>query len=350
MDRRKKQVYRMLDANANRAVEGLRVVEDVLRFCCDDEALFRRVRDLRHETRATATKLPGGAAALLAGRDSASDVGSAIKPRNKKDTAEILRSNLQRAQEALRVLEETSASLSASCSQTFAKIRFKTYTLEKEITSATGAIEMKKKKFPTAPFIHILGSAGDFAERRNTYLKAVIRGGAGIIQLREKGMGDLDILKQAQKIGKAMQNYDTLFFLNDRVDLALAAGADGVHLGDSDLPVSTARRIADNLLVGTSTHSFGQALQAAADGPDYISLGPIFRSPTKPGRRPVGLKTLEKVCCNLHIPVVAIGGINSKNAKRVFEAGASGAAMISSARKSKDPAAYVEKILKAASK
>lgn len=338
----------MLDANANRAVEGFRVAEDVLRFYCDDGRLFREIRDLRHQIRATAARLPGGDAALLDGRDSAADVGGAIKPRDKKDIAGMLRSNLRRAQEALRVLEETSAPLSAHCSQAFAKIRFKTYTLEKEIASAMKKIDRKMKTFPKAPFVYIIGGADDFAERRGAYLRAIVAGGAGVIQLREKGLSDLDILKRAEKLKKALKNSDALFFMNDRVDLALAAGADGVHLGDSDLPVSAAQQIADGLLIGTSSHSLAQALQAAADGPDYISLGPIFRSPTKPDIRPVGLKTLEKVCCNLHIPVVAIGGINGGNVNQVFEAGASGAAMISSARDSKDPAAYIGKILKTA--
>lgn len=341
-------LFRMLDANVNRAVEGLRAAEDVLRFCLDDEVLFREVRALRHAVRETAGRLPGGFAALISARDSAGDVGGAIKPRDKTDAAGILRSNFQRAQEALRALEEASASVSGECSGEFARIRFRAYTLEKKIAGSAARLSAGKKRLPAAPFVYALAGAAELTAQNARLLRAVAAGGAGIVQLREKAMDDLHLLKAAAAVAKRLRRANALFFVNDRTDIALAAGADGVHLGDSDLPVAAARRIAPELLVGTSTHSLAQALRAAGEEPDYLAFGPIFDSPTKMVRPPVGLKTLEKVCSKVEVPVVAIGGITAENAAGVFAAGAVGAAMVSAITNSRDPRGYIEGILKRA--
>lgn len=145
------------------------------------------------------------------------------------------------------------------------------------------------------------------------------------LQLREKHLTDREILAAAAKIRAVTKGTSTLFFINDRVDLALAAGADGVHLGRDDLSAGEARRIAGErrLLVGLSTHSPDQARAALAEKPDYIGFGPIYPTPTKAKPDPVvGVGQLRRVLSWANCPVVAIGGIDGDNLENVLSAGA----------------------------
>ncbi len=158
------------------------------------------------------------------------------------------------------------------------------------------------------------------------------RGGADIVQLRSKTWKDAPLLQVALKIRKLADQYHKLFFVNDRVDLALAAEADGVHLGEEDLPVAAARRLAEkagtHLWIGKSTHSLDQALKAQKERPDYIGVGPIFETPTKPGCQAVGLDLVREVRQRVKIPFVAIGGIDESNIDQVLAAGAERIAVV----------------------
>jgi thiamine-phosphate pyrophosphorylase len=155
-------------------------------------------------------------------------------------------------------------------------------------------------------------------------------GGADIIQLRSDGKNpDNAALKTAIHIKKAVAKYGSLFIVNDRPDIALASGADGVHLGQDDMPLEQARRILGaGRIIGVSTHSIRQAIEAQRSGADYISVGPIFRTPTKPEYRPVGLNLLKKVDVALKAPFFAIGGIDYENIGRVISAGAKRVAVV----------------------
>ena len=159
-----------------------------------------------------------------------------------------------------------------------------------------------------------------------TQIEAVYRGGADIVQLRSKTVPDAALLRLGQKIRAIADRMQKLFFVNDRPDLALAVKADGVHLGQDDLPVNIVRKMAAQagspFFIGKSTHSIEQARAAVAEGPDYIGAGPVFETPTKPGYRPAGLEYIGRVSREIHIPFVAIGGINAVNARQVLEAGA----------------------------
>ena len=163
-------------------------------------------------------------------------------------------------------------------------------------------------------------------------VRAAYQGGADIVQLRSKTLSDRKLCEIGKGIKRLAARYRKLFFVNDRLDLALATGADGLHLGQEDLPIESVRMICEkmgrSLWIGKSTHSLAQALKAQKEGADYIGVGPIFSTPTKPGCPTVGLDLIQQVKSKIKIPFVAIGGINEKNIAQVCEAGAERIAVV----------------------
>ncbi len=159
----------------------------------------------------------------------------------------------------------------------------------------------------------------------------VLAGGCRIIQLRSKKMSTGDFVALAKEIGDACKKAGALFIVNDRADIALACGADGVHLGQDDLPVAATRRVlGKERLIGLSTHSPDEAVEAEAEGADYIGFGPVFGTTTKEDAlTPRGLEALSQVREKVSLPIVAIGGINRANVATVRAAGANSAAVIS---------------------
>ncbi|MBI5286887.1 MAG: thiamine phosphate synthase [Deltaproteobacteria bacterium] len=154
-------------------------------------------------------------------------------------------------------------------------------------------------------------------------------GGVNCIQLRGKGFTSRELLKAARIIREVTKG--VTFIVNDRVDVAIVSKADGVHLGQDDLPVEEARRLlGKDKTIGLSTHNMEEALEAARLNVDYISFGPIFPTTTKPdAREPMGLENLRKVKARVNIPVVAIGGIKEENLPSVLSTGVDGVAIIS---------------------
>jgi len=175
-------------------------------------------------------------------------------------------------------------------------------------------------------------------------VKEICKGGADIIQLRLKDIPDKEIFFLAKKTKEITDKYNILFFINDRVDIAVLVGADGVHLGQNDLPVREVKRLFPDFIVGISTHSISEALEAQKNGADYISIGPIFKSPTKPELTPVGLELLKEIKQKVRIPVVAIGGINEKNIEIVKKTKVDSIAVISAISKSKNIELAVRKL------
>jgi thiamine-phosphate pyrophosphorylase len=161
--------------------------------------------------------------------------------------------------------------------------------------------------------------------------RMAIAGGADVIQLRDKKLGGKELLHCAIEIREIARNAGALFLVNDRLDIALASGADGVHLGQEDLPARNVRAICPpGFIIGVSAGTVDEALQAERDGADYIGLGPVFNTASKDDAGPVcGLGTLKEVKKCVSIPVIAIGGISSANAKDVILSGADGLAVIS---------------------
>ncbi len=173
----------------------------------------------------------------------------------------------------------------------------------------------------------ITGDAGD-AARTLVILDQALAGGADVVQLRKKSWEKGPLLELAVQVRRLTREANALFIVNDHLDVAMAADADGIHLGQEDLPLAVARRFWPGRIVGRSTHSVVQALAAEGEGADYVAIGPLFATTTKPGRTPVGLAMVRDIAPRLKIPFVAIGGIDERNADQVLQAGARALAVV----------------------
>lgn len=171
-------------------------------------------------------------------------------------------------------------------------------------------------------------------------------GGADAVQLRMKHTDGREMLAQAKLIADAARDMDRFFFVNDRVDIAMASGADGVHLGQSDMPVSEARRLmGDDAIIGASVQTVGQAVEAVEQGADYLGVGSIFITATKPdAAQGLGLGAIFEIRQAVDAPVVAIGGINRGNIQDVIRAGADSAAVVSAVVAQEDPRAAAHEL------
>jgi thiamine-phosphate pyrophosphorylase len=177
-------------------------------------------------------------------------------------------------------------------------------------------------------------------------VKALLDGGAKIIQLRAKRLSPRDFLDLARAMQEPIRRSDCRLIVNDRADIALACGADGVHLGQDDLPLGAARKFMAGKIIGISTHNEEQAREAERDGADYIGFGPMFGTATKEtGYAARGTDMLRLIRSAVKIPIVAIGGIKEDNVTQVWEAGADSAAIISDILSAKRIDAKMSRIL-----
>ena len=181
-------------------------------------------------------------------------------------------------------------------------------------------------------------------------LEATIAGGCRLIQLREKEWPSGRLLPLAERLRERCRRAGVTFIVNDRVDLALAVGADGVHLGQDDLPVRAARPLLrPGMMLGRSTHSVAQAREAQAEGADYVAVGSMFPTQTKPDFELVGPDLVRAVRSSIKAPLIGIGGITRENVAQVIGAGADGVAVISAVCGAPDPAAATREFLAAIS-
>jgi len=187
-----------------------------------------------------------------------------------------------------------------------------------------------KSLFRGAPPLYLISDTTTANLTHREVCKKALTSGARVIQLREKSMSKDELFKEAMYIRGLTERYGAIFIINDHVDIAYLVDADGVHLGQDDLPLNEARRIlGQDKIIGISTHTIRQAINAERDGADYIGFGPIYHTGTKDAGRPKGINSLRQVRECVHIPIVAIGGITADNVKEVLNAGADGVAMIS---------------------
>ena len=324
-------IYRIADANFNRAREGLRVVEELARFILNDADLAGRLKSMRHQLRSIQQEWPGGVEKFMSDRDSQTDVG--FNSREEKeferlDFFELSLANFKRVQEAMRVLEEYSKFISTGAD--FKKIRFELYDLEKQLTLKL--VELKANELYNVDYTLYVIVQEKFSGGRDLVevARSAISGGATVIQLRDKESTDSRLLEKGLALRRLTRAEDVPLIINDRIDIALAVDAEGVHLGQDDLPVSSARQLlGPGKIIGVSTHSLEQARQARRQGADYIGVGPVFDTKTKEnGVRPVGLELLRQVGGEIDLPWVAVGGINKSNVSEVISAGAKGVAVV----------------------
>ncbi|MBI4775864.1 MAG: thiamine phosphate synthase [Deltaproteobacteria bacterium] len=173
-------------------------------------------------------------------------------------------------------------------------------------------------------------------------LDGVLAGGARMIQLREKYWDKKDLYELAVEFRKKTLEHNVLLIINDHVDVALAVDADGVHLGQEDLPIPAARSIAPELILGASSHNLEEALRAQEEGADYVNIGPIFPTKTKDKiTRFIGPDAVREISPHLHIPFTTMGGINLDNIREVLEAGARRIAMVTGVTRAEDIAERV---------
>ena len=172
--------------------------------------------------------------------------------------------------------------------------------------------------------------------------------GADIIQLRDKESKKESILKEAYKLRKLLTNTQTLFIINDYIDIAKLVDSDGIHLGQNDLPIETARQLlGKDKLIGISCHNLNQAIEAQRSGADYISIGPVFSTPTKPEYKAVGLDLISKVKKAVQIPFFVIGGINENNINKIVPLGIKRAAICRAICRAKDMPFTIKKLSEA---
>ena len=313
------EILRIVDVNVNRAREALRVIEDFARFVLDDADAARAVKRCRHELRVVITA--AGADAVLAARDIGGDIGRELKTAGelrRASTEDVVRAAFGRLSEAARSLGEYGKVVSDPAGAAAETLRYRCYELEQRIV-LRGEL---RRRFRDVRLYVILTEALCRRPWRET-AAAAIRGGAGCIQLREKELGDRVLLDRARQLRELTSEHGILLAINDRPDIAKLAHADIVHVGQDDLAVPEARRIAGTgMLVGKSTHTVAQFEAALADEPDYIAVGPMFPSATKPQEQIAGPETLAAARSRAELPLVAIGGITPTNAQQVVAAGA----------------------------
>ncbi len=336
-------ILRVIDATANRAREGLRVVEDIARFILDDPHLTGLIKQLRHDLVTALEPLDPGR--LLSARDTLRDVGTTVTTDRESDRGtlrEVLNANLGRVQESLRTLEEFAKLLGDRSSGTantpaarFERARYDLYTLHKALA---GTFEARRRL--DGRTLYVLATEDTCHGGIGPAIRAAARGGAGIVQLREKSACDRDLLALARRVRRWTREAGVLFVINDRADLAVLADADGVHVGQDELDVRAARRIiGPDRLVGVSTHSIEQARQAVLDGADYLGVGPVFPSSTKSFDDFAGLDYVRAVAGEISLPWYAIGGITFENLPEVVAAGASRIAVSAAVCAAEDPEA-----------
>ncbi len=318
-----------IDANLNRVLEGLRVCEDILRFNVRN-GISEEIKKLRHGIVALVRIIPS--AELLASRDVEADSQKFVDTPGemmRESISDLFRSNIRRAAEGLRALEEFSKTIDADISAGFQQRRFEVYDIEKK-----GALIISKAdvlaRF-TDSLYAIIDSVFVPESSIRTTCEILAESGADIIQLRMKGVSDRIYLEHACSVADVCRKTGSLSIINDRADIAILAKADGVHLGQKDLPVSLIKEISGRLLTGMSVSSVSESEDALIAGADYIAFGPVYSTASKNGEMLDGLGTdiLGKIVSISRKPVVAIGGINSGNLGDVLGTGCSSAALIS---------------------
>lgn len=187
--------------------------------------------------------------------------------------------------------------------------------------------------------VYLITDAGCFATFEDLCIAvdSALAGGIQAVQLREKSLPIREYLKRAERMRELTSRYGAKLFVNDRIDVAVAVGADGVHLGQSSVPAHAAKKVSGRLLAGVSTHSLAEAQRAVDEGADFLTLGPIYQTPSKMQfGDPVGLDILTEVVAAVPVPVFGIGGIKEENVSAVINTGAHGIALISGILKASD--------------
>jgi thiamine-phosphate pyrophosphorylase len=314
-------IARIVDAAGNRAREALRVIEDYCRFVLESEFLTRECKGLRHDLAGALAAAGLGRDALLGARDTLHDVGTGLatpQEAHRHSLRAVVEANVKRLQEAMRSLEEFGKVHSPDLGRAVEAVRYRAYTLEKALALGNTA----RQRLAEAK-LYVLVTGSQCKAALDWTIQEAAAGGAEVIQLREKNQDDRTLLELARQVRRWTRDLGVLFILNDRPDIARLADADGVHLGQDDLPVQEARRVLGaDALIGISTHNLDQVRQALREGVSYLGVGPAFPSRTKQFTEFPGLEFVRQVAAETTLPAFVLGGVTPENVGAAVAAGA----------------------------
>jgi len=333
-------ILRILDANVNRAREALRVIEDYARFHLNDDGICSGLKQLRHDFAAACAPWVEGALLL---RDTPGDVGTAVKTASefkREDIAAVVTAAGKRLGEALRTIEEYLKTSSPVDAAAVEAIRYRFYDLELRV----GRTLHSAGRFARVG-LYVLITESICKRPWFEVAQAAIAGGADCLQLRENELEGAELLRRAKMLVELCRTSDVICLINDRPDIAILADADGVHVGQGDLPAIEARKLlGPEKIVGVSTHTIEQARQAVLDGADYIGVGPVFRSATKTREILPGVEFARRVAQEIQLPAVAIAGINEGNIDEVLACGVQAVAVTAAVAACDDPREAAERL------
>ena len=319
-------ICRILDANLDRAREGLRIIEEWCRFGLNSGSLANECKQMRQELASWHTQ------EIRASRDTPQDPGTELthpKEEQRSSIEQLLQANLCRVEEALRVLEEYGKLYHPDMGAVFKQMRYRVYILESNL------LTYRRHQLLERSHLYLVTST---TEQLFTTVEAALQGGLTLVQYRDKTADDEIRLSYAQKLCQMCHHYGALFIMNDRVDLALAVNADGVHLGQQDIPIALARQLlGSQRLIGRSTTNPEEMRRAIDEGADYIGVGPIYETPTKEGKAAAGLEYVQYAAKQATIPWFAIGGIDPSNINEVLGAGAQRVAIVRAIMQAEQP-------------
>ena len=336
---------RIIDANLNRIGEGLRVLEEFARLSLNDTALTQQLKNMRHKMVNIDAEFQQK---LVRARDAEGDIGSNMEVEGEDKTREVketIAANARRVQESLRVMEEIAKAPGLSLdSDEYRKARFALYTIEKELLSRM----LRKDKIKRLAGLYVIIDTAWLKGRSHSEVASqAIRGGAKVIQLRCKEKSIKEFLNIAGDLKKLCSEHDILFIVNDSLEVALAVDADGLHVGQDDLPVETARRLLPiDKILGCSVRTVDEARTAQNNGADYLGVGAMYSTASKEAAEVVGPEKLKEIRQAVDLPIVAIGGINKSNLRAVMKAGANAAAVISAVMGAEDVEGETRQLVK----
>ncbi|MSR41274.1 MAG: thiamine phosphate synthase [Phycisphaerales bacterium] len=338
-------ILRILDANANRAREALRVLEDIARFAFDDAQLAERTKSMRHAL--------GGALApiantlLAAARDVEGDVGTSIKgalESSRDGLRGVALAAGKRLTESVRSLEESMKALGESASASmFERLRYDAYILDAAFALRFGG--GVKRQWSVCLLLTEALCRTSWSE----VLDGALAAGVDCIQVREKTMHASALLARVCAVRERALAVGASTIVNDDLGVALASGADGVHLGCDDLPVRSARKcVPASFIIGASTHSLEEARRAIESGADYCGVGAMFATAQKPELAPTGEAYLQAYLAHFtSVPHLAIGGIDAPRAAQLSALGCRGVAVSSALCRAEDPLHAARELLSA---
>jgi thiamine-phosphate pyrophosphorylase len=335
-------VLRILDANLDRAREGLRVIEEWGRFGLERADLTAICKDLRQQLGQLHT------AEIRAARDTPGDPGTGLthtQEADRRDLAAVLLANFGRVQESLRVLEEYGKldggwlvgdpplDLAAAAKQ----MRYQVYSLESAmlVNPTMQRLMAARLYLVTAPSPNLVA-----------IVEAALQGGLRLVQYRDKTADNGIRFQNAQKLSQLCRQYQAIFIVNDHIDLAIAVDADGVHLGQQDYPIAVARQLLGaGKIIGRSTTNPEELQRAIAEKADYIGVGPVYETPTKAGKAAAGHEYVRYAAAHAPMPWYVIGGIDADNLQLAIDAGAQRASVVRAIMQADDPTRVTQRLV-----